>query len=255
MNAPPRPAPRPAVPQGPSFLDRLKLAPVTFALAAINVAYFVYVESKGSTLSVATLLQFGAVERYHVWAGEYWRMASYMFLHIGWIHLLWNTYASVGWCTTVERALGHIKFLVVYLASGIGGGAAVVLFAKQPSVAAGASGAMFGIVGSTLALLFLRAGSVDNFVKDKATRSIVGSIVIWTAIGIFALNMSHSAHFGGLVTGALATLALVVRKHRAPALAVFAIAFAVFVGAAARPWGRSTPPQLHEILQEDDDSK
>ena len=99
--------------------ERLRGAPVTVGLTAINVAFFLLAESSGSTRDASTLLRFGAVESQHVWAGQYWRLASYMFLHIGWAHLLWNSYASFGWCVRVERTLGHGRFLAVYLLSGL----------------------------------------------------------------------------------------------------------------------------------------
>jgi rhomboid protease GluP len=77
-----------------------------------------------------------------------------MFLHVGWIHLLWNTYASIGWCTAIERAMGKRRFLFLYLASGVGAGCVSLVGSMifGPKVSAGASGAMFGIIGATLAI-------------------------------------------------------------------------------------------------------
>src|SRR5262245_28347295 len=104
----------------PTLVDQIRVAPITFALIAVNVVVFLWAESHGGTTSIGVLLTFGASERLHVWSGEYWRLITPMFLHIGWPHLLWNAYASIGWCVDVERALGKRRFLAVYLASGIG---------------------------------------------------------------------------------------------------------------------------------------
>src|SRR6185295_18315360 len=137
MDDPAKEAPKPQ-PQPPGLVERAKASPITFAIAAINVAVFGWVESHGSTLDIGTLLRFGANERMHVVSGEWWRLGSYMFLHIGWVHLLWNTYASIGWSTTVEKALGRLRFVGVYLLAGLGAGCVSAL--AQHAVSAGASG-------------------------------------------------------------------------------------------------------------------
>jgi rhomboid protease GluP len=220
----------------PTLLDRVKAAPITFLLAAINVGVFVWAESAGTTTETPTLLRFGAMEPVHVWAGEYWRLATCMFLHIGWIHLLWNTYASVGWCASVERVLGKARFLFVYLASGLAGGCASSIGSLifDARVSAGASGAMVGIVGATLAIRRWQLGSFAAFKSDRGVRSTFVNIAIWTAIGLTALKMDNSAHFGGLVAGATSTWLLIARRR---VLWVgFALAYLTTVAVAVRPW-------------------
>lgn len=199
----------------------------------MNVAYFLWVERHGNSTDGGTLLRFGAVEPFHVRAGEYWRIASYMILHIGWGHLLLNTWAGVSWCTVVERALGGWRFLLVYVLAGIGGGAACAAFSH--AVTAGASGAMFGIIGALLAIRYRTLGSFEAFTKDRGVRATVGQIAIWTVLGIVAIPMSQSAHFGGFITGGLATLAQ-LRLRRAPAWAAFSVALLALCVAATRPW-------------------
>jgi len=218
--------------QPPSLAERVKRSPVTFALAAINVAVFVYAESRGSTMRVPDLLRFGAVEQLHVAAGDYWRLCTSMFLHIGWMHLLWNTYASVGWCTVVESVIGKRRFFLVYVASGIGGACASALFQRVTS--AGASGAMFGIIGATLALRYRVLGSAAAFVRDRFVRSNFVNMAIWTVIGLTAVRMDNFAHGGGLVVGTLTTLAATSTRPRA-AWAASASLLAVVVTLAARP--------------------
>lgn len=222
----------PEAPPPPSLLERIKGSPLTFAIAAINVAVFVWAETSGDTTRVPTLLRFGADEQLHVASGEYWRLATSMFLHIGWMHLLWNTYASVGWCTAVERGLGKVRFLVVYLASGIGGACVSALAHRVTS--AGASGAMFGIIGATLAIRYRQLGSLHAFTRDRFVRSNVANMAIWTVIGLTAINMDNFAHGGGLVVGTAATLAATSRRRPA-AWAAVAVGTIGLVVAAARP--------------------
>jgi len=193
----------------------------------------VWIERHGSSTDIDTLLRFGAVEPMHVRAGEYWRIASYMIVHIGWGHLLLNTWAGVSWSAVVERALGGWRFLLVYVLAGIGGGAACAAFSH--SVTAGASGAMFGIIGALLAIRYRTLGSFAAFSKDRGVRATLGQIAIWTVLGIVALPMSQSAHFGGFITGALATLVLMLPR-RGAAWAAFSVALLGLCLAATRPW-------------------
>jgi rhomboid protease GluP len=220
-------------------MDRIRRAPITFALAAINTAVFLFVEWHGSSTDAATLLRFGAVEPAHVWAGEVWRLATYMFLHVGWVHFLWNTYASFGVCMPVERELGQRRFLAVYLLSGIAGGAASTLSAYP--VSAGASGAMFGIVGATLAIQARRHPSIRAALADPTARATLSSIALWTLIGMTALPMNNRAHFGGLVAGAIATWIFVRRQTWLWAL--YGVAYALLLFVATKPWlrGLQTP--------------
>ncbi len=168
---------------------------------AVNILVFAQAERTGSTTDSATLIRWGASERSHVWGGEYWRFVTPMFLHIGAIHLIWNCYAQVGWCSGLERALGPRRLLLAYALSGIGASATSVLC--HDAVSAGASGAGFGIVGVTLALLYRQLGGWSAFTADKGVRSTAVSLGIWTVLGLTAVNMDHFAHLGGLLSGLL----------------------------------------------------
>jgi rhomboid protease GluP len=218
--------------QPPALMQRLRASPITFALAAINVAVFVAVEQVGSSMDTGTLLRFGAVERTHVLSGELWRVLTPMFLHIGLQHLAWNTYASFGFCTLVESVVGKARFLAIYLVSGVAGAAASAVV--WSTVGAGASGAMYGVVGAMFALRYRVLGSAVALVSDRWARGVVGQIAIWTVIGLVALRVDHAAHFGGLVFGALAGLAATSRRRVLP-WGVLLASLGALVAAAARP--------------------
>jgi rhomboid protease GluP len=242
--------PRPVVvqqPPPPSLWDRVRVAPVTIVIAVVNLCVFLIAERWGSTLDTVTLLRFGATERTLVSLGEWWRIGTSMFLHIGWIHLLWNTYASFGWCAPVERALGAPRFLTVYLLSGIGGGCASALC--HEAVAAGASGACFGIIGATLVLVRRRASSWGTFFKLPGVRSTLVSAGIWTVIGVTMVNMDNFAHGGGFVTGVVVTAMVTSQRKvlRSPLLAL-PIAAALFV-VGARPWHKLSPDEIGFVAE------
>lgn len=239
--APGRSAPPPAA---PTIVERLRAAPITFAILAINLGWFLWAEKHGSTETTDILLRFGAVEPIHVWSGEHWRVASYMFLHIGWIHLLWNSYAGFGICADVERALGRWRFLVAYLVSGVAGGCATVITTYE-GTSAGASGAMFGMIGALLALKHRQLGSFRAFLADRGTRATLVNAGIWLVIGTY-VNFNNRAHFGGLVAGAAITWAMAsgARRLLVPA---FAVAFGALVIGSLKPWWRPRGEELEKL--------
>jgi rhomboid protease GluP len=219
----------------PSLVQRLKGAPITVLISVINIGYFLWIEKHGSSQTSEILLRFGAVESTLVRAGDYWRIASYMIVHIGWAHLLMNTWAGGSWCIPVERALGTWRFLLLYLVAGLGGGAAVVIFSD--AVTAGASGAMFGIIGALLTIRYRQLPTWKMFINDRGVRSTVAQIALWTVLGVVALPMSQAGHFGGLITGAAFLYALTMpREKRMLGKLGFAAAFIAFVLFAAQPW-------------------
>jgi rhomboid protease GluP len=186
-------------PRKPSETWNFRQAPVSILIAAINITVMALHPKLLTDPTGSDLIAAGALEQSHVWSGEYWRLFTAMFLHIGAMHLVWNTYASFGWCAPIERELGPWKFLACYILSGLGASALSLLC--HHVIGAGASGALFGIIGVTLASIRLRLGSWTGFLKDRRTRSILKITVIWFALGAFLLPMDNYAHFGGLVYG------------------------------------------------------
>lgn len=227
---------RPPAERQPSFVEKLRAAPITFALVAINAAVFLWAETHGGTTDYATLLRFGAMEPILFWAGEYWRVVTYMFMHQGWMHILMNMYVLIGWGAPLERALGKKRYLLLYALTGLGAGCASViggiLFGLHPSV--GASGALFGIIGAVLALRRRQLPSFAAFFADKAIRSTLLQIGLWTVIGGYALKLDNAAHFGGFAVGFVVCWLYTARSPRYLWLA-FGAAFAALFVIAARP--------------------
>jgi membrane associated rhomboid family serine protease len=229
------------VPEEPTIFEKARAAPVTFVLLALNVAAFLWVQTHGGSGDVATSITYGALDPLLVWAGEYWRIASYMFMHGGWMHILMNMYVLIGWGPPLERALGKKRFLLLYMLSGLAAGCASVasgiLFTPHRSV--GASGALFGIIGAVMALRRRQLGSFQAFFADKGIRSILVQIGLWTAIGSFALHLDNAAHFGGFVAGFAITWVVTSATpgaRRNGWLAFAAVLGALFVLSARPQW-------------------
>jgi membrane associated rhomboid family serine protease len=130
-------------------------------------------------------------------AGEYYRLVTSMFLHLGLLHLLMNMWALWVLGRMLETVLGPIRFLVLYLVAGLGGSVAVYLFTPYPG-GAGASGAIFGLFAALFIVL-------KRLRRDVS--SIIPLLVINLAIS-FIPGISLAAHLGGLVTGAIVAFAL-----------------------------------------------
>jgi membrane associated rhomboid family serine protease len=184
--------------------------PVTYALIAVNVAVFAVMAWYGAGI-------LDPDDRIHVaWGsnlvpltvdGEWWRLGSSIFLHFGVIHLLLNMWVLHANGRMVERMFGSTRFLVLYLFAGLCGSLASA--AWNPAVnSAGASGAIFGVLGGLAAFLVTKRSRVPREVI-RAQRMSVGAFVFFNvANGIAHQGIDNAAHLGGLVGGFLIGLVL-----------------------------------------------
>jgi len=203
--------------RGRGLVDRLLDSPVTWFITAINLGIFIIAWSRGESregsLSPGTLLAFGANERFHVWSGDYWRLLAAVFLHVGVIHLLWNTWGMFGWCAGIERTVGPAWFAFAYLTTGIGASAVSLL--SHHVLSAGASGAGFGMIAVTLSILYRRAGSWSAFMADPFVKQVLINTAIWVVIGFTAVaRMDNAAHLGGFALGIPCGLIVEARRGR-----------------------------------------
>jgi membrane associated rhomboid family serine protease len=201
---------------------------VTSLLIAVNVAVFAWtVVTSGSVNRNSTAPLFGdwALVPGAVTDGEWWRLLTGGFLHFGPIHLLFNMWALWVIGRDVESALGHGRYLAVYLVSLLGGSAGVMLLTTPGANVAGASGAVFGLMGA-LAVLLRRL---------RVPLGQVGGVIAVNLVITFLIpGISVAGHLGGLATGAAATAALVYapRERRVPVQAAALVGLALLLLAA-----------------------
>lgn len=176
---------------------------VTPILIAINVLIFLslYVFGNGSE-DVATLITFGANIQSLVKAGEIWRLFTSMFLHIGIIHLLANMYALWVIGRQIENFLGKTKYILIYIGSGILG--SLISVSVNTGVSAGASGAIFGLMGALLYFGYHYRLYLGTVLKSQ----IIPVILLNIFIGFMLPGIDNFAHVGGLVGGYFLTMAL-----------------------------------------------
>ena len=176
--------------------------PITIILLIINLAIFGIMGYKGVDLnnpSAKQLIFWGAVTKLLVLDGEWWRLLSYSFLHLGFMHIIFNSYMLVSIGKDLERVLGSMKFITVYLLSAIGASIASIYWHNN-TASVGASGAIFGLSGAFLILL--KTNLIDEKVRKVTFRSIVIFVIISLLYGLTD-GIDNAAHVGGLVSGFL----------------------------------------------------
>lgn len=223
-------------PPRPTRLAGLAEAPVAVAIVAVNVAVMAWVFWRfDDATSTQTLLAAGALERSQVWGGQWWRLLTAAFLHIGLVHLLANSLFGFSWCRMVERMVGHGRFLALYLLAALGSSATSLL--AHDVVSAGASGALFGMIGATLAIHRRLLPGWLPFLKSRMTLSVLGQLAVWTVLAVSVdLPFDHAAHGGGFVTGALVTWLMTrAPPRRATAWIPLAIVLVALLAAAVWP--------------------
>ncbi len=180
---------------------------VTKVLILLNIIMFLamYILGNGST-NTDTLLNFGANYGPLVKAGEVYRLLTGSFLHVGIIHILFNMYALYIIGSQLENFLGKWKFLIVYLISAITGSMLSIVFSS--SISAGASGAIFGLLGSLLYFGY----HYRVYLGNVLIRQIVPLIILNIALGFLLPGVDNASHIGGLVGGLLVTMALGVNE-------------------------------------------
>ena len=173
--------------------------PATSVLIGINAVVFVGLTLAGGSQDLAVLIRFGALVHHLIWEGQYWRLVTPMFIHIGVLHFLLNSYALLILGRIVEPILGSRRFLAIYLGSGICGCIGSLLFTK--AICAGASGAIFGLLGALLALEYLIRGSFRGMLRQGVRGSVIPVIAINLILGALVPLIDNNAHIAGLLAG------------------------------------------------------
>jgi len=184
---------------------------VTMPLVIIIALCWGYLEfvAGGSTDSMI-LVQYGANFGPAIIRGETWRLFTSMFLHIGIAHLLFNSYALFVFGTEMERIYGTGRFLSIYLLSGLYGSLISFAFRGPAVLSAGASGAIFGIIGMNVAFFWFHKEQLGEFGKQQLMNTLV-IIGINVVYGLVSTGIDNFAHLGGLIAGLVLGLVLAPR--------------------------------------------
>lgn len=195
-----------------------KKAYVNIALIVLNALYFVYLELAGNTESTAFMVAHGAMYAPLVLEeGEYYRLLTSVFMHFGVNHIMNNMLILFVLGDNLERALGHVKYLIFYLICGMGANIVSMMInigQYGTIVSAGASGAIFGVIGGLLYAVMINRGQLENL----STRQLTVIVVCSLYFGFTSTGVDNTAHIAGLLIGMFMGLLLYrkPKKKRTP---------------------------------------
>ncbi len=185
---------------------------INWILMAVNALVFLYLEAAGSSEDAYFMYTKGAMLKAAVIEdGEYYRLLTAMFMHFGISHLVNNMIVLFALGDNLERALGHVKYLILYLFSGIGANwISMMIGNKDPMVvSAGASGAIFGVIGGLFYAVAVNKGRLE----DLQTKQLAVMIVLSLYMGLTSSDVDNAAHVAGLILGILLGI-LLYRKPK-----------------------------------------
>ncbi len=180
------------VPQGATFITQLIIdlnAGVFVLMAITNLSIY--------SFQPDTLVHWGGNIRPLTLSGEWWRLVTCVFVHGGIMHLFSNMVAFVFVGLILEPILGRGRFALAYLVTGIGASITSLLWHSN-TVSVGASGAIFGLYGVVLALLF---GNILPRGLNKIFLCSAGAYIAYNLIKSATVGIDTAAHIGGLVSG------------------------------------------------------
>jgi rhomboid protease GluP len=173
----------------------------TYAIIGINIIVFILMAINGAGIfSANALVHIGWGSNYSplTLSGDWWRLFTCMFIHFGIIHLAMNSYALYMAGVYLEPMLGKTKYIVAYLVTGIFASLASLWWHSEGVNSAGASGAIFGLYGVFLALLF------TNLIPKQMRSSLLQSIGVFVVFNLIygtKSGIDNAAHMGGLLSG------------------------------------------------------
>lgn len=170
-------------------------------IIVLNVVIFVFVDLSHSSMNTEWMLKCGAMYwPYVLDNGEYFRLFTSMFLHFGTAHLFNNMLVLWFIGGTLEQLTGHVKYLIIYFLSGILADLISMgynILMETAVVSAGASGAIFGIVGALLYVIIINRGKVGGLSRKQ----MLVFVFLTLYSGFASQGVDNAAHLGGFFSG------------------------------------------------------
>lgn len=175
--------------------------PLILLLIAANVVTFGWEVATGALASRDSIIEAGALVRDRLLAGDWWRLITATFLHAGWDHLIGNCLVLYVVGMACEHAFGVVRTAVVYVTSGLTGSLLSAAMTPGPSV--GASGAIFGVVGAVIVVMYRYQQRF--YLRDKRIGFVLAAWSVYQiSTGLLSPYIDIYGHLGGLAGGASA---------------------------------------------------
>lgn len=192
---------------------------ITIALISLCSLVFVGMVLSGASITAPRnidLWRWGANFGIYTVQGQWWRLLTYAFVHVGLLHLLFNMWCLWRLGFLAELIFGRVKYLVIYLVCGVFAGMASLAW-RPHAISAGASGAIFGIAGALLTTFYLRKLPLRPEAIKPILRSLVTFAIINLAFGSVVPGIDNACHVGGFCCGLVIGAILPKRKPRTAA--------------------------------------
>lgn len=185
-----------------NFLDKYmqKFSPATYTIIFVNVLIWLCMILYLNNFSDVKLLDVGGLVHFNVVHGEWYRIVTSMFLHFSFEHILMNMLSLFIFGKIVEAIIGSWRMLTVYFIAGLFGNFVSLSF-NTTTISVGASGAIFGLIGSIFAMMY-----VSKTFNKKMLGQLLIALVILVGVSLFMSNINIVAHIGGFIGGLLITL-------------------------------------------------
>lgn len=177
-----------------------RFTPITYTLTLINIVIWLCMILYLNRFSDVKLLEVGGLVHFNVVHGEWYRLISSMFLHFNFEHILMNMLSLFIFGKIVESIIGSWRMLIIYIISGLYGNFVSLSF-NTTTISVGASGAIFGLIGSIFVIMYLS----KNFNKKMIGQLLI-ALVVLIVFSLFMSNINIMAHLGGFISGVLITL-------------------------------------------------
>ena len=216
-------------------------APVfTLVFLGANILIWLATDSLGAEEDPDVLVNVGAMFGPLIADGQYWRLFTAIFLHHDLVHLAFNGFGLFIFGRLVERVYGHWRFIVIFVITGLFGSVASYM-ANSIAIGAGASGAIFGVLGALVVYFATQNRALGKLGKQNLIAMMfiatIGLLHGWRTPGI-----DHLAHLGGFVAGLV--LGLILGPRYRVKSTTGAVAALVDVNSLARTWWVVAPPSL-----------
>lgn len=186
-----------------SFQQFIRMYPVVTAIVAIHIAIFL-----GMHLPIfpqKLIFEKLAGVNVLIQLGEYWRLVTPIFVHVAFTHLLFNSFSLVLFGPALERALGKLQFTLVYITCGVAANIVTLILKPPYYTHIGASGAIFGLFGIYLAIIFLK----KEVMPQHGKQVILPIAALGVIMTFFQANINITGHIFGLIAGFLIGAALI----------------------------------------------
>ena len=184
---------------------------VVYSILSINLLIWVLTEIIGSSRDPMTLRQFGAITYENINNGDYWRLFSAIFLHVGAGHLAVNCLSLLIMGGLLEKMVGHSRFAAIYIGAGISGSSfSYFMIPFWGVVGAGASGAIFGCVGALAGYFIVNRKSMGEMGKQNLNAVLILAGINFT-FGYIVPGIDNWAHLGGFIAGVILGIGVVPR--------------------------------------------